>query len=332
MNDLRTVHDSVPEEVQDFLKIWLDDNDYIEVKTSGSTGSPKSIRLFKKNMIASAKTTNRVFNLSPNDVVFCPLPARYIAGKMMIVRALTGQLNLYYTHSSSNPLQDIPENQIFKFGVFTPHQLTHILDNEDTANKINQFEQILLGGSRIDPSLLKKIQSLQPTCFIGFGMTETMSHVAIKALNGPNKNDFYQACGETYFEQDASDCLIIHAPHLNIEGLKTTDVVQLYSSTSFKWKGRIDHAINSGGIKLHPELMEQKIHDLITEPFYIIGKPDRVYGFRPIIYIESHEPMGTRTLLEAINNRLDPYEKIISIRVVSQFKYTPNNKVKRILL
>ncbi|NJN77088.1 MAG: AMP-binding protein [Saprospiraceae bacterium] len=243
-----------------FLKSWFNNNDYIEVKTSGSTGTPKIIRLDKKRMVASAKATGKFFDLKPNDKALLCLPCDYIAGKMMVVRALVLGLNLYSVEPNGNPLESVA-NEGFQFGAMIPLQVLNSLQNHE--NRFNKIEKVIIGGGVVDNSLLQKLQTCENQCFATYGMTETITHVAVKTLNGMQKTNLYKALEKVEFSQDERQCLIINAPYLSENQIITNDIINLYSKSSFEWLGRFDNVINTGGIKVNPENIEAKIANFI---------------------------------------------------------------------
>lgn len=309
-----------------FIKSWLNDNDYIEVKTSGSTGTPKIIRLDKKRMVASAKATGDFFSLKPNDKALLCLPCDYIAGKMMVVRAMVLGLNLYSVEPTSNPLESV-ENEGFQFGAMIPLQVLNSLENNPES--FNQIEKVIIGGGVVDNSLLQKLQTVNNQCFATYGMTETITHVAIKTLNGANKTNLYQALKNVEFSQDNRDCLIINAPYLSEDQIITNDIVKLLSKSSFEWLGRFDNVINTGGIKVNPENIESKIAHLIDTDFFIAAETDAQLGSRVILIIENEGFANINSLKKQLQTVLTKFEMPKKIYVLPMFERTETGKVQR---
>lgn len=314
--------------VEQFLCEWSDSSPYIHAKTSGSTGEPKEILLSKKSMLASAKATNDIFQLDKHSHVFCPISAQFIAGKMMIVRSILGGMNLQFTKSVADPSIFFTSKK-YNFGVFTPHQISSILSNGN-GQKLENFDKILLGGGAISQELEKELATFSIQFFLGYGMTETMSHVALRPL-GMKGNQYYKACPGIHFTVSNDDALVIHAPNLLDAPLQTNDVVSLLDEKHFEWLGRKDFIINSGGIKLNPFKIERKIEHLIPYSFYMIGIKDKVYGERPCLYIETTENINKKSLISAIRTCVHKYEIPKEIRLVCSFEYTENGKIRRLI-
>lgn len=309
-----------------FLKTWLDNNDYIEVKTSGSTGTPKIIRLEKKRMIANAKATGDFFGLKPNDKALLCLPCDYIAGKMMVVRAMVLGLNLYSVEPTGNPLRSI-ENEIFQFGAMIPLQVLNSLKNH--RSQFENIEKMIIGGGVVDASLLNKLQSVQNQCFATYGMTETITHIAVKTLNGNKKSVVYQALKNVDFLQDKRNCLVINAPYLSDNQIVTNDIVKLHSNLNFEWLGRFDNVINTGGIKVNPEQIEQKIEFFIDTSFFISSKKDEKLGSKVILIIESQSKINVDLLKQQFKTVLSKFEIPKEIYVLPQFERTETGKIQR---
>ena len=321
-----------------FLNDWSDDKTYILGKTSGSTGIPKTIRLSKKAMVASALRTNRFFQLKANDPVLLCLPVNYIAGKMVIVRAMVGQLNLIAVPPVSLPQW---EGDI-ALAAMVPMQVHNLLADKEGRKRLSTVSKLLIGGSSVSESLIDKLLDFQVDSYLSYGMTETVSHVALcRVKDKKDKEDkedkrmIYTALPDVFFTIDDRNCLVVHAPHLQEEGqakpFVTNDVVELLSESSFCWLGRWDHVINSGGIKLFPETIECKISHLIDSRFYITSSPDEILGQQLILKVES--PAWSEPEMALFRQKaaalLSKYEIPKKIVFVDKFEETDTGKVKR---
>lgn len=312
-------------DIFDFILDWMDDNDYVEVNTSGSTGNPKTIQLLKKDMIASAHLTGEYFNLIPGNRILLALPAQYIAGKMMIVRAIALGLDLYFTSPASDFWEEIDSN--FDFVAVVPLQMKTLLKH---PAKANYFKTILIGGATLDLSLEDRLQQLSTAIFHSYGMTETITHVAIKTINGENRSTYYRALTGISFSVNSNNCLKIHASHLN-KDFFTNDIVELHDSRHFKWLGRADNVINSGGIKISPEVIEEKISNLIRERFFITALPDNTLGQKLVLVIEGvpFDQQNIKTLKNNIFTLVKKYENPKEIIFIEKFTETSTGKIVR---
>lgn len=310
-----------------FILEWLDNSATVMAKTSGSTGKPKVLALKKQSMINSAMATGQFFNWQKGAKALLCLSPNFIAGKMMIVRAFVWQLNLIMVEPNGRPLQNITEK--IDFAAMIPLQVRNTINQKHNIDKINQ---LLIGGGAIDTPLQQQLQPLKTKCFLGYGMTETVSHVAIRALNGKQQSEIYKAMENVTFAIDKRGCLCVDAPNIVTETLITNDMVELIDNWCFKWLGRFDNVVNSGGIKLFPEQIEAKIAPFINMPFYLVGVPDTHLGEMLVMYIEC--PKQRNKNIDILKNKmqqvLSPYEIPRKIAIVENFEYTATGKIKRI--
>lgn len=316
-------------EVVDFLDEWYNDLEYVNGKTSGSTGTPKTIRLLKSDMLASASLTNRFFQIDQSSRLLLCLSPTYIAGKMMIVRAIAAGAELYTVQPSANPLLHI--NGHFDLAAMVPMQVDTILSHPVSFSRFKAIRQVLVGGAPVSPSLEERLQQIESVCFATYGMTETVSHVALRALNGPQHADTYFALGQIHFSRDERECLVIHTPHLHEKHFITNDIVSVKDATHFQWHGRIDHVINSGGVKLFPEWIESQLSTLLSQRFFITSQPDEQLGQKAILVIEAPplSPDKENELMGQIRTKLPAYSIPKAIHYLEHFQETYSGKIIR---
>lgn len=273
----------IPESYRAFLESWLSPEPYVTVHTSGSTGQPKSVQLPKAAMIASARMTGTRFGLKAGDRALVCLPARYIAGKMMLVRGLVLGLDLHFTEPDSAPLAATGDTD-FAFAAMVPLQVQHSLARHKA--RFERIQTVIVGGAPVSHRLEADIRTCRNRVFETYGMTETITHVAVRDLKigGP-----FEALEGVAFSTDARGCLVVHAPHLHEGPVATNDLVALDGSR-FRWLGRIDHIINSGGVKVVPEEVERALAPHLSGRFFVAGLPDAVLGETVALLTEGPAP------------------------------------------
>ena len=313
--------------VADFMEEWLNPSLEIQLKTSGSTGTPKTITVLKEQLLASAAMTAAYFDFKEGQKALLCLPVHYIAGKMMIVRALHSGLDLICVNPSANPLELLNPIVEIDFAAMIPLQLHKVKD----MPAFTQIRTLLLGGGPVDANLENSIQDLSTKIYHGYGMTETFSHIALRRVNGADASPVFEALQGITLAQDGRGCLVINAPRLLEEPVTTNDVVELFSPKKFTWKGRFDHVINSGGIKLFPEELEKKLHPILRRRFYFVGVPDEKLGQKLILMIEGEtlEENELDELQAEMKIRINKYELPKEIRFLREFAETESGKVIR---
>jgi O-succinylbenzoic acid--CoA ligase len=325
-DEIKTSTEQWQLDIYTFILEWLDENKQVKAKTSGSTGAPKNILLEKAKMVESAKMTGEFFKFQNDNKALLCLSPQFIAGKMMIVRAIVWQINLICVKPDGHPLDELNSN--IDFAAMIPLQVSNYIHKKTQLEKI---KTILIGGGVVDKNLENKLDNIDSNFFSSFGMTETLSHVAIKTLNGPNKSKTYKALNGITFSTDTRDCLKIKAQKLINKEIVTNDIVNLISASEFEWQGRFDHVINSGGIKLFPEQIEEKLIPYINQAFFLIGIPDEYLGEKMILLIESnnHSDEQKKKILAEIEPYLEKFQSPRDIYTISEFKRTATGKIQR---
>lgn len=305
--------------VNRFIDDWNDDSPTVSVKTSGSTGKPKTINLSKKRMAASARMTGDFLNLPPESTALLCLSPDTIAGKMMLVRSLVLNLKLIISDVNSSPMKgiDIP----IDFAAMVPLQVESLL--RKTPSDLTKIRKLIVGGGSISDYVWQGISDTKVEAYQTFGMTETISHIAMRRIS--KEMEPYAALPGIWLSSK-NERLIITAHELGLEKLETNDLVDLIDSSHFYWKGRADFVINSGGIKLQPEQIEQKLEGLITLPYFSTGLRDETLGEKHIICIEDSEPHYSKADFARL---LDPYAIPKEIYGFQSFVYTESGKINR---
>jgi len=312
-----------------FLIDWLSESETIDARTSGSTGTPKKIKLQKKYMEVSAKATLDFLGIEPGATALLCLPISYIAAKMMLVRAFIGKLDLYCIPPSLNPLS--PWTPYLDLTAFTPAQLGKLMETETGMDFLKNIHKIILGGSPVPYALEEKIQKLKTSVWHTYGMTETMSHIALRKVNGADRSGYFYPMPGVHLKKNSEDCLTITAPYLGVFNLKTNDIVKTHSDGGFRVLGRKDYVVNSGGVKLFPEQIEHKLSSILSQPFYVGSLPDTNLGEKLALFIESEKPEDNeiQKLQASIKEKLTGFEVPKEIHFIKKFNRTESGKIIR---
>jgi len=310
-----TVDHQYISEVNSFINEWNNDLDFIEIKTSGSTGSPKTITIKKEHMIASARMTGNFLELKEGNTALLCLSPKTVAGKMMIVRSIVLELKLIVVDVNSKPLKNI--NNSIDFAAMVPLQV------QNSLNDLSQIKKLIIGGGTISNQLWKSVSDLDLIAYQTFGMTETISHIAMREIASKQTNYIPLEGVKTKL---VDDCLNISAPALGVENLQTNDIVQLENDGSFLWLGRKDFVINSGGVKLHPELIENKLEAIIQYPFFTFGIADEALGQKLILCVEGKLNLEKKVF----SGRLEKFEIPKEIYYFETFERTESEKINRL--
>jgi len=305
--------DDFEKPVGNFLLDWFDNNPYIDINTSGSTGTPKTIRVEKQAMVNSALATGDFFNLAPGNKALHCLPAKYIAGKMMFVRGFILGLDMDFVAPNSTPLKK--NDTIYDFAAMVPLQAKNSLE------ELKNVKKVIIGGVYIHRTLEDALAELPTEVYETYGMTETITHIAAKRVG----EQAFTVLPNVTISYDDNNCLVIHAPRISDEVIVTNDLVELVNENQFIFLGRFDNVVNSGGIKLIPEQIEEKLSGKIHSRFMFGGLPDEKLGEKLVLILEGDE----RTLEPHVFEELDKYERPKAILFVPKFAETETGKMKR---
>lgn len=305
--------DEFEKSIGDFLLDWFDEKSYIDLQTSGTTGEPKIIRTDKQTMVNSALATGDFFELSPGDKALYCLPTKYIAGKMMLVRSFILGLDIDFVAPSSHPLNK--NETIYDFVAMVP------LQAQNSLAGLKNVKKMIVGGAKMSKSLEKSLLKVKTQVYETYGMTETITHIAAKKVG----EKAFSLLPNIQISQNDKNCLVIDAPKISAEPIVTNDLVEIIDGNQFVFLGRSDNVVNSGGIKLIPEQIEEKLSNEIHSRFFVGGIADPDLGEKLILVIEGEKPA-----LDGVTfDMLDKYEKPKEVFYVSKFMETENGKVKR---
>ena len=317
-----------------FCEQWLNGQEKFLLRTSGSTGKPKTIEVSRKQMLASAESTKKFFRIENGSSLLCCLDTEKIAGKMMMVRAMAWDAMVSLVAPSSKPLSGL-DNSNFDFVAMVPFQVKACLEEPTCYRRFEGIKILIVGGAPTSSSLRSAMKELKCSIFQTYGMTETLSHIALADLKkkGPL---IYKALPGVILSTDAMNRLLIKAPVTSGTWVTTQDMVERVGKDRFIWKGRADFVINSGGIKLHPEEIEEEIRPIVEQffpekAFFITGKPDEELGEALILLLEGvGDTLKKNRLLNAAKYQLPKYHVPKSIVFVNKFEMTLTGKVNRI--
>ena len=297
--------DSFQASLADFLAEWFDDSTTVLVHTSGSTGTPKPLRVKKQRMMQSAMLTIRFLGLNQGDTALLCMPLKYIAGKMVVVRALVAGLNLLSVTPCGHPLAEI--NAAPEFAAMIPMQVYNSLQVPAEKECLQQVRHLIIGGGAIDSTLATELASFPHAVWSTYGMTETLSHIALRRLNGPDASDWYTPFQGVKVSLSPENTLTIEAPAVCAEKLTTNDICEFNAQGQFHILGRKDNTINTGGVKVQIEQVENALKTALPVPFMVTAVPDPKFGERIVLLLESEENTDVSPLLAQAYNQLPTY-------------------------
>ncbi len=307
------------------LHDWYND-EVIRISTSGSTGAPKVITLDRDSIKGSAAATSAFFGIPEGCAALLCLPVDKIAGRMMLYRALLHNWKLTITEPVTSPLRNLKDPS-FHFSAMTPMQVRKSLEQQ--LNGVHAIRKLIIGGAPVGTKLENDLRRTQNECYETYGMTETYTHIAVRKLT-PQAEDHFECLPGVSIRKDTDGCLIVEATHLKTP-VRTTDRIELIDHRHFRWLGRADYVINSGGIKFNAEQLEAAIEGMLRQRFFITGEADDLLGERIVLVVEGSLPPAAE--IAAIKRRMieihGKYAVPRAIKTKDTFEVTSTGKIKR---
>jgi O-succinylbenzoic acid--CoA ligase len=316
-----------------FCHDWLNKKKCFTLFTSGSTGIPKPIELLREQMEVSASSTVSALGLKSGDTSLVCLNTQYIAGIMMLVRGMVLDMNMIITPITSSPLSGLDENTKIDFTALVPLQLQTILEEGESKSLkiLNLMKAIIVGGASLSSALEDKIQKLSSPVYSTYGMTETVSHIALRRLNGKDRQDYFKTLPGISIDIDDRGCLKIFGKVTKDTWLNTNDLVKLLDKDKFVWLGRIDNTINTGGIKIQPEKVEKALEKILSQDgrrYFIAALPHPKLGEAVTLFLEGKEMIDS-LLHEKIRSCLDKFEMPKAVLYIDAFPMSATGKIEK---
>lgn len=312
-------------DLADFMREWLDAKDWVHGQTSGSTGTPKQLKLSKKAMAESAARTCAFLGLNEGDTAYLCMPVKYVGGKMMVVRAMTQGLDLIWNTPSLTPMKGLREPPVFT--AMTPMQATAALADPDERELLKGTRHILLGGSAVSPTLAVAVADFPNAVWSTYGMTETVSHIALRRLSGEKAAESYMPLPGVTVSLAENGALTIDAPGIAAGRLVTNDLAEILADGSFRILGRLDNVINTGGIKVQIETAETLLRDIINAPIAVTSVPDEKTAEKVVLLVAGS--FDEKGLMEAAKAKLPRYWNPKVIVRVDEIPETGSGKPDR---
>jgi O-succinylbenzoic acid--CoA ligase len=319
-----------------FLNDWNSPSPFITLKTSGSTGDPKPISVEKKRMVASARRTCQALGLREGDTALLCLPLKFIAGKMMVVRSFVGGLKLIVVEPSGHPLQLIDTLATpVVFAAMTPMQVYNSMMRHDELKRLKAINKLIIGGGPVSQDMAAELLNFPNEVWSTYGMTETLSHIALRKLSGSDASEWYEPLPGISLSLNSDGCLVVDAPDICPDTLITRDRAEIIENhghiSRFRILGRIDNVINSGGVKIQIEEVERVLEHYLILPFVIVPCPDPKFG-QTVVLLTTDSPDNAASIIDTIPLDILPkFHRPRHIIQVDDIPLTPTGKPARAL-
>lgn len=311
--------------LDEFVSDWQSDSPTLLVHTSGSTGKPKPMLVEKRRMEASARITCGFLGLRAGDTALLCMPLDFIAGKMVVVRSLVWGLQLVAVEPSGHPLKGLTESPTF--AAMVPMQVYNSLKVEEERRLLRDIKHLIIGGGAINRDMAEALRGFPNAVWSTYGMTETLSHIALRRLSGAEASEWYEPFDGVGVTTNANGCLVIDAPAVCAQPLVTNDIAEIApDGRRFRIRGRRDNVVCSGGLKLQIEEMEARLQPHLNVPYMISKRPDDKFG-EAVVLLAVTDDM--ESVCEVCRKHMPRYEQPRYFLAVSELPMTPTGKPAR---
>ena len=201
------------------------------------------------------------------------------------------------------------------------------MDVAEEYEQLRKIRHLLIGGGAVDENMERTLFTFPHAVWSTYGMTETLSHIALRRLNGPSASEWYTPMDGISVSLDEENCLQISAPMLCEEALQTNDIAVLHTDgRRFRILGRRDNVICSGGIKIQIEEVERLLRPHLHTHYLITHARDERLGEAVVLLIEGGDVEAARSICQ---NRLPKYWQPRHVLAVSQVPLTATGKPDR---
>ena len=311
--------------LDEFVSDWQSDSPTLLVHTSGSTGKPKPMLVEKRRMEASARITCGFLGLRAGDTALLCMPLDFIAGKMVVVRSLVWGLRLVAVEPSGHPLKGLTESPTF--AAMVPMQVYNSLKVEEERRLLRDIKHLIIGGGAVNSDMAEELRGFPNAVWSTYGMTETLSHIALRRLSGAEASEWYEPFDGVGVTTSADGCLVIDAPAVCAQPLVTNDIAEIApDGRRFRIRGRRDNVVCSGGLKLQLEEMEARLQPHLNVPYMISKRPDDKFG-EAVVLLAVTDDM--ESVCEVCRKHMPRYEQPRYFLAVSELPMTPTGKPAR---
>lgn len=222
--------------------------------------------------------------------------------KMVVIRALVAGLDLLPVTPSGHPLKDLTKAPVF--AAMIPMQVYNSLQVPEEKAILQQIRHLIIGGGPIDSQLNAALKDFPHAVWSTYGMTETLSHIALRRLNGPEASDWYTPFESIQIRLSKENTLVIYAPEICEKELVTNDIAEINGQNQFRILGRKDNTINTGGVKVQIEQVEAALKEHLSVPFLITSAPNEKFGEIIVLLAEGQLPDDIE---QTCTHQLPPY-------------------------
>jgi acyl-CoA synthetase (AMP-forming)/AMP-acid ligase II len=334
--------------------------------SSGTTGTPKGVRLTHRNLVANLAQTRAGWRIGPDDVLAAVLPFFHVYGFTIILNSgLLGGATVVTLprFELAGYLRALAGHRVTR-AYFAPPIVLALAGAPDSGGQdLSALKYALCGAAPLDTEVSERAEK-RLGCLIrqGYGMTEASpgTHQVYDeefAATPPGCVGRLSAGTQARLVRPGTDEdvapgepgeLLVRGPQVmagylgnpeataaTITGgwLHTGDLARVDGDGRFWIVDRLKELIKYKGYQVAPAELESV---LLTHPQVadaaVVGVPDRDGGEAPKAFVVATGPLPAAELIAFVAERVAPYKKVRSVEFVGEIPRSPSGKILRRVL
>ena len=352
---------------EDPMMSVLDEDDVIQLYTSGTTGHPKGVQLTNKNFSASSKMSQKTYyhffdEGTPNMVC---MPIFHVAGTNMGIGGIvSGCKNIIVADLDPSLVLELIEKERIVNTLFVPAVILFLIQHP----KINQIDfsslkTVIYGASPIaDDTLKKAIEIMDCNFWQVYGLTETNGTVTIlapedhdssrnklrscgkpgpgveiKILNTEGKEVSSGEVGEILIKSNTNMKAYWNKPEASLEAFDGNWFISgdagYFDEEGFLFiHDRVKDMIVSGAENIYPAEVDNALmsHPEIIDAA-VIGIPDEKWGeiVKGFVVLSQNSKLTESDIISHVRTKIAGFKCPKTIEFIKELPRNPSGKILR---
>ncbi|MFM2395288.1 MAG: hypothetical protein RLZZ546_3271 [Bacteroidota bacterium] len=316
------------------------------LSTSGTTGSPKFVKLSEDNIIANARSITKYLPITKEDIVPLNLPIFYSYGFSVLTSNSLIAENIICTNK--DVLNKEFWNDFEEFGYSTLAGVPYVYDMLNRIGFLKKnypsLRYMTQAGGKLSPKLVSEfgsyLNSKQKKFYVMYGQTEATARMAYLPLNHLDKSNSIGIPipdGSFSIDEETKE-LIYYGPNIfggyaeNLDDLSkfqqnnslhTGDIAEVDSDGLYYITGRLKRFAKIFGVRTNLDEIESLLNSEFSDTsFYVISQNDEK------LCIFSYQSSIDANLIKTyLKDRINIHPSCIQIKYINELPLTSNGKI-----